>query len=346
MKVETQNLFRVAIVGAATLKGKELKDVLEERNFPAVEIKLLDDDESLGQLERVQDEVAVVQPVGRDELANVDFTFFASDEDFTRRNWKLARDAGSAIVDLSYALENEPSVPIRAPWIERELGQHAQLTLESSAVVAAHPAAVVMALLLSRAAKAGAVRSASVSIFEPVSEQGRRGMDELHEQTVNLLSFQNLPHQVFDSQVAFNMIDRYGRTSAHPLEATERRISSHLRRLLGDGAALPALTLVQAPVFHAHTFSIYIELEKAIAIGDFTRVIAGEHVQLARNPEDSPSNVNVAGKDEIMVAVRHDSAHENGFWLWAAVDNLRLSALTAADCATALAAVRPHGKVQ
>ena len=62
MKTETQNLFRVAIVGAASLKGKELKDVLEERNFPAAEIKLLDDDESLGQLERVQDEVAVVQP--------------------------------------------------------------------------------------------------------------------------------------------------------------------------------------------------------------------------------------------------------------------------------------------
>ncbi len=79
MKTETQNLFRVAIVGAASLKGKELKDVLEERNFPAADIKLLDDDESLGQLERVQDEVALVQPVGRDELAKMDFTFFASE---------------------------------------------------------------------------------------------------------------------------------------------------------------------------------------------------------------------------------------------------------------------------
>ena len=91
MKTETQNLFRVAIVGGASLKGKELKDVLEERNFPAAEIKLLDDDESLGQLERVQDEVALVQPVGRDELAQMDFTFFASEEEFTRKKWKLAR---------------------------------------------------------------------------------------------------------------------------------------------------------------------------------------------------------------------------------------------------------------
>jgi aspartate-semialdehyde dehydrogenase len=346
MKTETQNLFRVAIVGAATLKGKELKDVLEERNFPAVDIKLLDDDESLGQLERVQDEVALVQPVGRDELTSMDFTFFAAEQEFTRRKWKLAREAGSAIVDMSYALETEPNVPVSAPWIERELGQPMQFTLESSAIVTAHPAAVVLGLLLLRAGKAGALRTAAASIFEPVSEQGRRGMDELHEQTVNLLSFQQLPTGVFDSQVAFNMLDRYGRASSHTLEATERRVTDHLRRLLGANAKLPAIAVLQAPVFHAHTFSVYIEMEQSVAAGDLARALAGEHVQIARAAEDSPSNVNVAGKDEIMVAVRRDSLHENAFWLWAAADNLRLSALTAADCATALASVRPHGKVQ
>jgi aspartate-semialdehyde dehydrogenase len=346
MKTETQNLFRVAIVGAASLKGKELKDVLEERNFPAMEIKLLDDDESLGQLERVQDEVAVVLPVGRDELAQTDFTFFASEEQFTRKKWKLAREAGSAIVDMSYALENEPGVPVSAPWVERELGEHTQFTLESSSIVTAHPAAVVLALLLLRAKKAGSIRNSIATIFEPVSELGRKGMDELHEQTINLLSFQQMPTAVFDSQIAFNMLDRYGRSSTRSLEAIERRIAAHLRKLLGVHAPMPAMMLVQAPVFHAHTFSIYLELDHPMAVGDFARGLAGEHVQIARTPEDSPSNVSVAGKDEIMVAVRRDVVHENGFWLWAAADNLRLAALTAADCATALAAVRPFGKVQ
>ena len=155
-----------------------------------------------------------------------------------------------------------------------------------------------------------------------------------------------MPTGVFGTQVAFNMLDRYGRSSLRPLDATERRITDHLRRLLGNDFQLPALTLLQAPVFHAHTLSIYLEMEKSIAAGDLARALGGEHIQIARTAEDSPSNVNVAGKDEILVAVRRDSIHENGFWLWAAVDNLRLSALTAADCATALAAVRPHGKVQ
>jgi len=75
-----------------------------------------------------------------------------------------------------------------APWIERELGQHTQFTLESSSIVIAHPAAVALALLLLRARKAGEIRTALATVFEPASERGRRGMDELHEQTVNLLT--------------------------------------------------------------------------------------------------------------------------------------------------------------
>jgi aspartate-semialdehyde dehydrogenase len=348
MKTENQtaNLFRVAIVGAASLKGKELKDILEDRNFPAMDIRLLDDTEALGQLDTVQDEVAFVQPVGRDQLTNVDFTFFAGEGEFTRAHWKMAREAGSSVVDLSYGLESEPAIPVCAPWIERELGQPSQFNLESTALVVAHPAATVLALLILRAQKAGAVRFAAASVFEPVSEQGRRGMDELHEQTVNLLSFQQMPTAVFDSQVAFNIIGRYGKTSAHPLEAIERRVGSHLRLLLGDRAPLPSLILLQAPVFHAYTFSVYVELDKNVSAGDFTQAMAGEHVEIARGADDLPSNVNVAGKDQILLALRRDTFHANGFWLWAAVDNLRLAAITAVECATALAAVRPHGKVQ
>src|SRR5215468_7429406 len=320
MKTDLQkfgNLYRVAIVGAATLKGKELKDVLEERNFPAMDIKLLDDDESLGQLERVQDEVSFVQPVTADQLDHVDFSFFASDESFTHTHWKIARDAGSAIVDLSYSLELDMNAPVRAPWIEKELGRQTQMTQESTVIAVAHPAAVVLALLALRAQKAGKIHNMIATVLQPVSEQGRRGMDELHEQTVNLLSFQQMPTGVFDSQIAFNLIGRYGQASSRSLEGIERRIIGHLRTLLGEQAPMPALTLVEAPVFHAHTFSIYVEFEKTVSAGDFSQALAGEHLQIARSQDDSPSNVNVAGKDEILVALRHDSSQENGFWLWA-----------------------------
>src|SRR5690349_2121912 len=113
-------LYRVAIVGAASLKGKEVAEVLSDRNFPALDVKLLDDDESLGQLESVGDEMSFIQGVSTEGFNNIDFTFSTSGQEFTRSVWKRVRDAGSAIVDLSYALEDEPDALVRSPWIERQ----------------------------------------------------------------------------------------------------------------------------------------------------------------------------------------------------------------------------------
>jgi hypothetical protein len=117
------NLYRVAVVGAASLKGKEIAEILRERNFPAVDVRLLDDDESLGQLEAVGDEISFIQSIRSEQFERVDFTFFASDPRSTRNNWKAALDQGDTIVDLSYALEDEEGASVRSPWIERQTGQ-------------------------------------------------------------------------------------------------------------------------------------------------------------------------------------------------------------------------------
>src|SRR5438477_11250121 len=105
-------LRRVAIVGAGTLKGKELKDALDERKFPAIDVKLLDDDESLGQLEAVGEEPTFIQSVRPEHFEHMDFAFFACEPDFTRRTWRLAREAGAVVVDTSYALEDEAGAAI------------------------------------------------------------------------------------------------------------------------------------------------------------------------------------------------------------------------------------------
>src|ERR1700674_3349657 len=202
------NYYRLAIVGAGTLKGKEVAEVLSDRNFPSLDIKLLDDDESLGKLETIGDEVSFIQSVRSEQFENIDFTFFASSQECTRKNWKTARKAGSAIVDLSFALEDEAEAVVRSPWIERQLGQTLTLELQPGPAVVAHPAAIVIALLLLRAQKAGPVARVVATVFEPASQHGQKGMDELHEQTGNLLSFQQLPKNVFDTQVAFNMVTR------------------------------------------------------------------------------------------------------------------------------------------
>ena len=339
-------VYRVAIVGAGTLKGKEVAEVLDARNFPSLDVKLLDDDESLGQLETVGDEVTFIQRVRAEEFRNVDVTFFASDPDCTRKTWKIARDSGSAIVDLSFALEDEPEAIVRSPWIERQLGQSLIPELQPGPSVAAHPASVVLALLALRLQKAVNVKAMVALVFEPASEHGQKGMDELHQQTVNLLSFQEMPKLVFDTQVAFNMVSRYGEQSAPALSTVESRILKHYRQIAGQNAPAPSLLLVQAPIFHGHAFAIHGEIDQVADVESIAKALAGEHVNVTHGAEDAPTNVSAGGQGDIQVSVLPDASQQNGFWIWAAADNLRIAASTAVECAETIVATRPRGKIQ
>jgi aspartate-semialdehyde dehydrogenase len=340
------NFYRLAIVGAGSLKGKEVADVLNDRNFPSLDVKLLDDEEALGKLEAVGDQVTFIQNVRTEQFQNIDFTFFASDPESTHKNWKTARDAGSAIIDLSSALENEPGAAVRSPWIERQLGQTMVPELQPGPAVVAHPAAVVLALLLLRVQKAGAVKRAVATVFEPASEHGQKGMDELHEQTVNLLSFQPLPKNIFDAQVAFNMVARYGEHSNPALATVEARVLKHYQKIAGEAALLPSLLLVQAPIFHGHAFAVHLELAQVADLETISQALAGEHLKLTHGAEDSPTNVNAAGQLDVQVSFAPDANYPNGLWLWAASDNLRIAAATAVECAESMAATRPRGKIQ
>jgi aspartate-semialdehyde dehydrogenase len=340
-------LFRAAIVGAATLKGKEVAEMLNERNFPVVDIRLLDDDESIGQLEATGDEINFIQSVRAEQFLHTDFTFFAADAECTRQNWTRARDAGSAIIDLSGALEEEPGATVRSLWTERERGQTWQPELQPAPCIVPHPSAVTLALLLLRASKAGAIRSAVATVFEPASEQGQKGMDELHQQTINLLSFQPLPKDLFDEQVAFNMLARYGQNSKLSVGSLEARVRRHYQQIAGAEAPQAAILVLQPPVFHGHSLAVFLEMAHAADPEQLSQALAGDHVTIvAAEDESQPSNVNTAGQSSILVSLKSDAARPNGIWLWAAADNLRVAAITAVECAESMIASRPLGQIQ
>ncbi len=341
-----RGVYRVAIVGAGSLKGKEVAEMIEQRSFPAIDVKLLDDDESLGQLEALKDEITFIQSVRAEQFDNIDFTFFASDADCTRRNWKHVQKAGGAIIDLSYALEDEPGATLRAPWLQRQLGQVAAPELQPGPAVVAHPASVVLALLLTRMQTAGSVRRAVASVFQPASERGQKGMDELHEQTVNLLSFQPLPKNIFDVQVAFSMVSRYGEQSSPALSAITELVVRHYRKIVPEKTLVPSVSVLQAPTFHAHTISVNVQMDSPADIAELSRALSGDHVQVIPSSEEAPNNVNAAGQADILVSVTADASDPNTAWIWAASDNLRVAAANAVECAEAMAASRPRGQVQ
>jgi len=337
--------YRVAIVGAGTVKGKEVAQVIADRNFPTSDLKLLDEDDALGRLETAGDEVTFIQNISPEQFERVDFTFFAGEAASTGKHWKAARDAGSTLVDLTGELASQPDASTRAPWVERQRGESPAVQLQPGPAVIAHPAAIVLALLLLRLQKAGLASKAVVTILEPASERGQKGMDELHEQTVNLLSFQPLPKKVFDIQVAFNMVSRYGDEAKLSLESVQKRILEDFRKIAAAAPA-PSVFLAQAPIFHGYAFAIHVDFEKPARVEDVVQALTGEHVSVASGSDEAPSNVNAAGHGDILVSVTADANHPGGYWLWAAADNLRVAASNAVECAETMAASRPQGKIQ
>ena len=341
-------MYKIAIAGASTLLGRELKEVLSDSPLAESTFVLLDEAEAQGQLDQVGDEITFVQAIGLDSFDKVDFTFFAGDEALTRKHWRLALRAGSTVLDLSGALDQETGVLVRAPW----LGSAATtVDLFTPAVVPAHPAALALALLLERLQAAAPIQFAAVTLLEPASAFGRAAMDELHQQTVSLLSFQSLPRATFDAQAAYNLLTGLGESATVNLGAEEARIRRHYLAL-GDGR-WPALALqvILAPVFHGHAFSIAVELERPVEIAALEEALGGDHVDLILEDTDSPSNLAATGQNDVLVRLRTEKDGRNPnlasrIWLWAASDNLKLHAQNAVECALDLRRLRPAGTVQ
>jgi aspartate-semialdehyde dehydrogenase len=343
--------YRIGIVGASSLVGKELSDELGTSPLAASDFVLLDVEDAAGQVTAAADEVSFIQRLEASSFDRMDFVFFGADAAVTKKHWQDARRAGVSIVDLTYALEGEKDVLVRAPWVAEVLGEKISQRLpdlKTPAVVAAHPVAVMLALVVGRLKAKFSLTTVAATVMEPASEYGRAAMDELHQQTVNLLSFQTLPREEYDAQVAFNLLPELGEAAKVKLKATEQRIRHHYAGL-SDGQ-LPALALqmVQAPVFHGYVLSLLVEVGEAATANQVEAALVGDHVDVVSGGSDPPSNLSAAGQEDIMVRVRKDAGERRGarFWIWLAADNLKLAALNGIACANELRRLRPLGKVQ
>jgi aspartate-semialdehyde dehydrogenase len=348
----TNRVYRIGIVGASSLAGKELSEELAASLLAESDFVLLDVEDAAGQVTAAADEVSFIQRLEASSFERMDFVFFAGGAAVTRKHWQDARRAGASIVDLTYTLEGEKDVLVRAPWAAEVLVEKKPQKLpdlNTPAVVAAHPVAVMLALVAGKLQAKLALTSVAATVLEPASEYGRAAMDELHQQTVNLLSFQTLPREQYDAQVSFNLLPELGEAAKIKLGATEQRIRNHYAGLSDGQLPMLALQMVQAPVFHGYVLSLLVELGKAATVDEVEAALAGDHVDVVSGESDPPSNLSAAGQEEIMVRVRKDSGEgEKGtrFWIWLAADNLKLAALNAIACAAELRRLRPLGKVQ
>jgi aspartate-semialdehyde dehydrogenase len=332
---------RVAIAGASSLLGKELKQWLDESNFPASDIRLLDEEFHAGTLTESGGEPAVIETVTEDSFERIRFAFFTGSSDFSKRHTPEARRAGAVVIDLSGGLGAEANARCWVPALDTTLSP----PVEGIPAGAAHDLFVVpsapadAAISISAALAPAGLERLALTFLQPVSERGQEAIEELESQVVKLLSFQPVPRTVFDAQVGFNLVSSFGPESREKLADARARIVAESGKYLAGRAPTPAIMLVQAPVFYSHAFTAYAEFKAAPALEDLAARLQRAGLKIARESEEAPSNVDVAGEARpVLGQPERDPSIVTGVWLWGAADNLRVPAATAVTIAERLLA--------
>src|SRR5262249_39618090 len=190
-----------------------------------------------------------------------------------------------------------------------------------------HPAAIALALFLNRLHSREPIAQSVIQIFAPASEHGAKAVEELQNQTVSLFSFKSLPQAVFDAQLGFNMLARYGEQAPISLEESELRIERHLATLLarpGEDSPppFPSMRLVQAPVFHGYSFSVWVDFDDAPDIEALEESLVAPLVEVRGPDFEPPTNVGQAGQSGIAVgAIAPDRNRSTACWFWMVADN-------------------------
>jgi aspartate-semialdehyde dehydrogenase len=328
----------IVLVGSETLLGREVREVfatteLGERlqlmvgalDIPATE------DEPTAILTTIGDEPTVISRLNPDSLEDAAVVILAGSAKSSEE--ALGAKPSGLIIDLTYVTEDDPSARVRAPYLFRDFADGEEEAVNDGPQVSAHPAAIAIAVVLRRLHAAYPIARALVHVFEPASERGTPGIEELQQQTVSLLSFKPVPKKVFDTQVAYAMLPQLGEDAEVSLPAIEERIERHLASLLErlDGVPMPSLRLIQAPVFHGTSFSFWIEFEDAPTTSEIEDVMNSEPFDLRTAGVEPPNTVGVAGHSGISIgSIAPDRNSASAFWFWGAIDNLRLAAENAA----------------
>ena len=319
----------VALVGSDSLLGREVRDIVATSEL-GIALNLIGaEEEEVGKLTRVGDEPSLVIELSAESLAEARVIVLAAGPAASRKALEFAGDPpDAAIVDLTFAAEERPEARLRAPIVESDSSDAADAAYH----VIAHPAAIALAMFLRRLQIDHPIRRSIIHVFVPASEHGTPAVQELQEQTVNLLSFKSLPKTIFDAQLSFNLLARYGDEAPTTLEETELRVERHLATLLdlpgdGEGAPMPSLRVIQAPVFHGYSFSAWVEFEDAPDPETLEASLSIQAIDVRGSDLEPPNNVGVAGMGGISVgAILPDRNAADACWFWLAVDNLRLAA--------------------
>jgi aspartate-semialdehyde dehydrogenase len=295
---------------------------LEERNFPLSDISLFDVEESAGERLEFLGRSRTVRKLEKDCFAGTDIVFFTADPEGAFLFAPAAAQSGAVVIDLSGAFRADPNVPLVVPEVN-------PLAASRRSGIIASPSSfsVALAMVLKPIHETFATKRVVLTAFESVSGTGKRGMDELAQQTVALLNFRDVETSVYPYQIAFNCLPQVGAFLENGSTREEEDIAKETRKILEDDSIRISATAVRVPVFRCHAAAISIETAKPATANEVRAILSSRPgVVVYDDPGKSlyPTAIEATGKDEIYVGrIREDGSVPNGMNLWIISDNLR-----------------------
>jgi aspartate-semialdehyde dehydrogenase len=319
--------YNVAVVGATGAVGEQMREVLEEREFPVGELRLLASERSAGQFLAFMGKNVRVDVLTEESFGGIDIGLFSAGGSVSAKFAPLAVSSGAVIVDNTSHFRMEPDVPLVVPEVNAQ-----EIADYRSRGIIANPncSTIQMVVALKPIHDAARIKRVVVSTYQSVSGAGRKAMDELSQQVTALYNGQDLAMEKFPHQIAFNCIPHIDAFVDGGYTKEELKMINETRKIFGEPSLGITVTTVRVPVFCGHSESINVETEKKLTAADVRAILReAPGVIVADEPENNiyPMAIAATGKDATFVGrIREDDSVPNGLNLWVVADNLRKGA--------------------
>ncbi len=318
--------MKIAIVGASGAVGGEFIRLMEERSFPADEIRLFGSSRSAGRTYTIQGRPCVVEELcDNDAFKDIDIAFVSAGGDTSRQYASTITRYGALMIDNSSAFRMEQDVPLVVPEVNPEDALH------TPRGIIANPncSTIQMVVALHALNKISPLKEVYVATYQAASGAGNLAMDELREQVRAAAQGAPLEVQKFAHQLLYNVIPHIDKFDQEDYTKEELKMYHETKKIMHSDIAVSA-TCVRVPVLRAHSEAIWVRGERPISVEEARKAFeAQEGIVVIDNPQllEYPMPLFVADKDPVYVGrIRRDIAHEGGISFWCVADQIRKGA--------------------
>ncbi len=317
--------YVVAVVGATGAVGNEMIAVLEERNFPIEKLRLFASERSEGKTLQFEGSEIPVESLNEDSFKGIDIALFSAGAERSKIWAPIAAKSGCVVVDNSSQWRMDPEVPLVVPEVNAP-----DLKWHKGIIANPNCSTIQMVVALKPIHDAARIKRVVVTTFQAVSGTGKKAMDELLQQTTDMLNFREIKCNVYPHQIAFNILPHIDKFLENGYTKEEMKMINETKKIMGDESIRVTATTVRVPVFRGHSESVNIETEKKITPNEVRSILSkapGIVVYDAPEKNVYPLPIEAAGKDPVYVGrIREDESIDNGINMWVVSDNLRKGA--------------------